>query len=71
MEKIKMYYDPTGNTLSVWFDDPKRAFISEETGEETILVKDKDDNVIGFEKLNYSLPTSHKTFSIPVEIARV
>ncbi len=38
--------------LDVWFDDPKKEFISEETGEEIILKKDKNNRVIGFEKLN-------------------
>lgn len=71
MDKIKMFYDPKGNTLSVWFDNPKRAFISEETGQETVLVKDKDDNVIGFEKLNFFLPKVKKDLSIPLEVAKV
>ncbi len=38
--------------FDVWFDDPEKEFISEETGEEVILKKDKDNKVIGFEKLN-------------------
>ena len=27
------------NTLDVWFDDPKKEFICEETGEEIVLKK--------------------------------
>jgi uncharacterized protein YuzE len=54
MEKLKVYYDRTGNTLTVWFGDPQQEYVSEETGDEVILMKDKDGRVIGFEKLNYS-----------------
>ena len=54
MEKLKVFYDRTGNTLTVWFGDPQQEFVSEETGDEVILMKDKDGRVIGFEKLNYS-----------------
>ena len=56
MDKLKVYYDRTGNTLTVWFGDPQDEYVSEETGGEVILMKDKDGHVIGFEKLNYSLP---------------
>jgi hypothetical protein len=54
MEQVKVYFDPIGNTLTVWFGDPNDEFVSEETGEEFILMKDKDGHVIGFEKLNFS-----------------
>lgn len=54
MEQLKVFYDKTGNTLTVWFGDPSNEYICEETGEEVILMKDKAGNVIGFEKLNYS-----------------
>ena len=54
MGKIKISYDKEGNTLNVWFDDPNKEFVCEETGEEVILVKDKEGHIIGFEKLNYS-----------------
>lgn len=53
MEKIKVIYDRKGNTLNVWFDDPQKEYSCEETGEEIILVKDKNGKVIGFEKLNF------------------
>jgi uncharacterized protein YuzE len=56
MDKVKVYYDRTGNTLTVWFGDPQEEYVSEETGDEVILMKDKSGRVIGFEKLNYSLP---------------
>jgi len=55
MAQVKVFYDHQGNTLTVWFGDPQKEFISEETGEEIILMKDKAGHVIGFEKLNFSL----------------
>jgi uncharacterized protein YuzE len=60
MEQIKVFYDKEGNTLTVWFGDPKDEYICEETGEEVILIKDKNGKVIGFEKLNYSMHHEEK-----------
>ena len=56
MAQIKVYYDREGNTLTVWFGNPKDEYICEETGEEVILMKDIKGQVIGFEKLNYAIP---------------
>jgi len=56
MAQIKVFYDREGNTLTVWFGNPKDEYICEETGEEVILMKDKRGQVIGFEKLNYAIP---------------
>ena len=53
MKPIKIFFDRKGNTLNVWFDDPEKEVISEETSEEIVLVKDKNGRVIGFEVLNY------------------
>lgn len=53
MPQVKVYYDPVGNTLTVWLDNPQDEYICEETGEEVILMKDKQGRVIGFEKLNF------------------
>ena len=53
MKPIKIFFDKKGNTLNVWFDDPKKEAISEETAEEVVLIKDKNGKFIGFEVLNY------------------
>lgn len=55
MAQVKVFYDETGNTLTVWFGDPQDEHVAEETGEEIILMKDKTGRVIGFEKLNFSV----------------
>ena len=68
LEAIKIHYDSLGNTLNVWFDDSKKEFISEETGDEVILNKDKKGNVIGFEKLNFLKQNNALIKSLPVEV---
>ena len=55
MAQVKVFYDKTGNTLTVWFADPKKEYVCEEAGDEVILMKDKEGRVIGFEKLNFSV----------------
>jgi Protein of unknown function (DUF2283) len=55
MEQVKVFYDRTGNTLTVWFGEPQDEFICEETGDEVILMKDRTGHVIGFEKLNFAV----------------
>ncbi|HSG43244.1 MAG TPA: DUF2283 domain-containing protein [Anaerolineales bacterium] len=58
MAQIKVYYDREGNTLTVWFGDPADEYVTEETGEEIVLMKDRDGKVIGFEKLNFTAHTA-------------
>jgi hypothetical protein len=40
----------------VWFGAPQSEYICEETGDEVILMKDRQGRVIGFERLNYLAP---------------
>ncbi|MGH8609630.1 MAG: DUF2283 domain-containing protein [Gammaproteobacteria bacterium] len=56
MAQVKVFYDSAGNTLTVWFGDPQSECVCEETGDEILLMKDKAGHVIGFEKLNFSVP---------------
>ena len=37
MACVKVSYDRQGNTLTVWFEDPRGEHICEETGEEIVL----------------------------------
>ena len=53
MAQVKVYYDQVGNTLTVWFGNSQDESVTEETGEEIVLMKDKSGQVIGFEKLNF------------------
>jgi uncharacterized protein YuzE len=54
MTILKIYYDEAGKILTVWFDDPQKEFLAEETEDEVILIKDQAGYVIGFERLNYT-----------------
>lgn len=63
MIQIKVYYDREVNTLTVWFGEPTAEYVAEETGEEIVLMKDRDGKVIGFEKLNF---TAQSTDSVRV-----
>ncbi len=65
---LKVYYDSIGNTLNVWFDNPEKEYISEETGDEVILNKDKSGKVIGFEKLNFHTSSNNLQASLPIEV---
>jgi hypothetical protein len=53
MEKIRVIINRESNTLDVWFDYAKKEFICEEAGYEVILKKDKNNRIIGFEKINF------------------
>lgn len=37
----------------MWFGDPRREALAEETGDGIVLMKDDRGRVIGFEKLNF------------------
>ena len=72
MEKIRVYVDREGNTLSVWFDDPEKEHLCEESDDDVILVKDRAGRIIGFERLNFLTPKQLKAGeSIPFEIQMV
>jgi len=69
VDKVRVYYDRTGNTLTVWFDDPKKEYICEEVADDTVLVKDRRGHVIGFERLNYlSRKQKEEGGAVPVEV---
>ena len=55
MAKVKVFFDKEGNTLTVWFGDPQEEYVCEEAGDEVILMKNKAGEVIGFEKLNFTM----------------
>ena len=69
MDKVRVYYDRIGNTLSVWFDDPRKEHVCEEVADDTVLVKDREGQVVGFERLNYlSRKQQDEGSPVPVEI---
>jgi hypothetical protein len=69
MEKVRVFFDREGNTLSVWFDDPKKEDVCEESADDVILVKDRRGRVIGFERLNFlTAKQLQKGGGIPFEV---
>lgn len=45
MAQVKVFHDKTGNTLVVWFGNPVDEYEVEETGDEVLLMKDKNGKV--------------------------
>jgi len=69
VDKVRVYYDCTGNTLTVWFDDPAKESVCEEIDDDVVLMKDRRGRVIGFERLNYQTrKRQQKGGSLPVEV---
>jgi hypothetical protein len=68
VDKVRVYFDRTGNTLTVWFDDPKKEAVCEEVDDDVVLMKDRRGRVIGFERLNY-LPRKKlgEGINVPIE----
>jgi len=50
---IKFFLDSIGNTFSMWLDDPRKETHAEMNELEDILMLDKNNKVIGFEKINF------------------
>jgi len=69
MDKVRVHYDRTGNTLTVWFDDPKKEHTCDEIEDDVVLMKDRRGRVIGFERLNYlSKKRQQSQDNVPVEV---
>ena len=58
MDKVRVYYDAAGRTLCVWLDDPALEHSTEEADDDTVVMKDATGRIIGFEKLNVTLPAT-------------
>jgi len=69
MEKVRVYFDRAGNTLTVWFEDPKQEHICDEIEDDVVLMKDESGRVIGFERLNYlSKQQQADEKTVPIEV---
>lgn len=50
--EVKIYLDPVANTFNIWWDDPKKAYSSEEVDSpyrNDVIVKDKQGRPISLE----------------------
>lgn len=51
---VKLYLDPIANTLNIWWDDPKKAYSSEEVASPNrndVIVKDRQGRPISLETI--------------------
>ena len=63
MAKLTVIHDKQGETLTIYFDRPRREQICEEAGDGIILIKDKrTKKVIGFEKLYFKAKKKERLF---------
>jgi hypothetical protein len=69
VDKVRVYHDHTGNTLTVWFGDPAKEAVCEEIADDVALIKDRRGRVIGLERLNYlSRKDQEQGAAVPVEV---
>jgi len=68
MDAIKLIYDPTGRTLTIWFDDPSKESVCEETADEVVLMKDVGGRVIGLEILGYQARGKGRSLTVETEV---
>ncbi len=68
MTKAKLLFNKEGNTLDIWFGNPKKEAINEETSDEMIIKKDKRGNIIGIEILNF-IKAKKVSRELPVQLA--
>ncbi len=73
MDRIKIHFDPTDNSLIVWSDEPKNmAYLSpleEDAPGDLHLIKNETGQVIGFESQFYHLRPG--SIAVELEIARL
>ncbi len=65
MAHIRVMHDPVGETLTVYWAEPRPEQVCEETGEGIILIKDaRTGDVIGFERLYYRPDTQGQAITV-------
>ena len=51
-QEVKVYIDPVANTFNIWWDDPKKAYSSEEVDSpyrNDVIIKDRKGRPISLE----------------------
>ena len=69
MAQIKVIHDPVGETLTVYWDNPEHEEVCEEVGHGLILIKDAQDEVIGFERLYFKSKTPGQELGVLLQTA--
>ena len=67
MEKMRVFYDHSGDVLDISIGKPKKA-LSQEIGNDVIVRKDRKGKVVGFTILNFHKRSeAEKGFRLPIE----
>lgn len=66
MDKVRVYYDAFGKTLTVWLGNPTDEVSCDEADDDTVFMKDAAGHIIGFEKLNVSLAPDSAGITVEV-----
>ena len=66
MDRVRVYYDAFAKTLTVWLGDPATEVTCQEADDDTVFMKDEAGHIIGFEKLNLTLPADSAGLTVEV-----
>jgi hypothetical protein len=70
VDQIRVIHDPVGETLTVYWAEPRVDQVSEETGEGVILIKDAHTGeVIGLERLYYRSSSNGEAVTVETSSA--
>jgi uncharacterized protein YuzE len=64
-KRLRIYYFKETDSLDIWFDEPEKEELSEETDDIVLLKKDKEGTVIGLELISIA-SLRNKPVEIPV-----
>lgn len=71
MAKVKVFYEPEMELLTIFWQEPRKNQICTELGDGVILIKDSDtDEPIGMELLSYH-PGDNRLDTVSVEIGNL
>lgn len=64
VKPLKIFIDPYGNTMTMWWDDPEKEYLCDETEHSNdVLIKNRKGKYIGFEKIVF-FPTEIKPMEL-------
>ncbi len=49
-QRVKVIFDPSVNSLTVWFGNPAADYVATQIEDDLVVMKDSTGRVLGFEK---------------------